>query len=616
MRGIAFDYASAVSDPAPTRMDVACFIGFAAPSRTGALPASLPAWWRESGFGGRGASVFNRPVPVESWEAFRAIFDDRRMTHQAQVHGQVLEDPLSIAAGDERLHLVVDREVHAIEIATAGSSITLAGLAAQLNAAFKAQLDDRVQAALETSPGFGRLALRRTALQQAGELTVYANQTLGFPRALQDDDARQTNYLAAAVRAFFRQGGRKCYVISMGAPLPFVSATDERYKQALRLFWGQGFETRLNTKAALTLERLLTMYLPGLVEGSLEIGRRRSLTYLLDLNDVTCLCFPDLVELFAGDIDAMPEPPRPPRTEVFVVCSRKERSAPWRYLQSFRAPRLSAMGFRVWKRFVDRALGFLARHAPNTQLIAALPLPDADAAREFEVFVSRQVLSPTPGEDGRYRRLQLAYPWLKTEMAATLPESAEPPEGALLGLLAVGALTRGAYRSIAGSLVDPAYDRLPVSGDAYGRPDGSDTPFYKRVCFFDRTPAGIALQSDVTAVCGPTYRYAVIRRIMMLVHKTAHAIGLNHAFEASSPRVWKSIEDALSDLLLKIYHQQGLSGASPAQAFSVVCDRSTMTAQDIDNGRFIVNISLQPAVPIERITVNMTIDPGGARATA
>jgi len=119
----------------------------------------------------------------------------------------------------------------------------------------------------------------------------------------------------------------------------------------------------------------------------------------------------------------------------------------------------------------------------------------------------------------------------------------------------------------------------------------------------------------VTAVYGLTYRYAVIRRIMMLVHKSAHAIGLNYAFETSSERVWRSIQDALSDLLLKIYQKHGLSGASPEDAFSVVCDRSTMTQQDIDSGRFIVNISLQPALPIERITVNMLIDRGGPTQT-
>ena len=90
MRGIAFEYSAPVSDPAPTRMDVACFVGFASPSGSEPLPGSLTAWWQESGFGDSGVGVINRPVPVESWEAFRAIFDDQRMTHQAQVHSHAL----------------------------------------------------------------------------------------------------------------------------------------------------------------------------------------------------------------------------------------------------------------------------------------------------------------------------------------------------------------------------------------------------------------------------------------------------------------------------------------------------------------------------------------------
>jgi hypothetical protein len=611
MRGIAFEYSAPVSDAAPPRMDVACFIGFVSSHRSEPLPASLRRWWRESGFAGKGLDVINRPVPVESWEAFTAIFDDQRMTHQAQVHSRTLRDPLPISAEDARLHLIVDRSVYDIEMTPGGATVSLASLAEQLNTQFRAQLNGQVEARLESGPGFGRLVLRRTALQAAGELTVYANQSLGFPKTLQDDDARQENYLAAAVRAFFRQGGRKCYVISMGAPLPFVSHAADRYKKAVQLFWGDALNDRLGSAGALRLEDLRTIYLPGLVDDTQDIAPRQSLTYLMDLTDVTYLCFPDLVELFVRDIATIEKRPRQAQPEVFVACSREETTGPWFYLKPLLAPRISTTGYRVWKRFIDRALGFLDRHAPNTQLIAALPLPDAEAELDFEAFVLAQILGNRTRADDVYRRLQLVFPWLKTDMSSTLPESAEPAEGALLGLLAFGALTRGAYRSIAGALIDQAYDLQPLHSDADAYRGDSDSPFFKRICFFDFVPSGIAIQSDVTAVAGPTYRYAVIRRIMMLIHKAAHAIGLNYAFETSSQRVWKSIEDALSDLLLQIYQKHGLRGPTPEDAFSVVCDRSTMTQQDIDNGRFIVNISLQPAVPIERITVNMMIDHSG-----
>lgn len=611
MRGIAFEYSSPVSDAAPTRMDVACFVGFVSPQRGEQLPASLLSWWRASGITGSGRTVINRPVPVESWEAFKAIFDDQRMTRPAQVHTHALRDPLDIAAEDTRLHLIVDRAVHDVEIVTGGATVSLVALVAQLNAKFQAELNGQVQAELDTRLGFKRIVLRRTALQQTGELTVYANPSFGLAQTLQDDDTRQENYLAAAVRAFFRQGGRKCYVISMGDPLPYVAHETDRCKKAVQLLWGEALDDRLGPEIVLNLETLLNMYLPGLVDGTQDMARRQSLTYLMDLADVTYLCFPDLVELFARDPVAIPTRPPQPQPEVFVECSQEETTGPWFYLQPFQAPRISTRGYRVWKRLIDRVLGFLAQHAPNTQLIAALPLPDVGAEKDSANFVPAQLLGTGTRTDDRYRRLQLVFPWLKTDMSSTLPESAEPSEGTLLGLLAIGALTQGAYRSIAGSMVPQAYDFLPSSITADGRPGDPDGPFFKRVCWFDFVPAGIALQSDVTAVGGFTYRYAVIRRIMMLVHKAAHTIGLNYAFETNSQRVWKSIEDALSDLLLRIYQKQGLRGASPEDAFSVVCDRSTMTQQDIDNGRFIVNISLQPAVPIERITVNMMIERSG-----
>ena len=193
----------------------------------------------------------------------------------------------------------------------------------------------------------------------------------------------------------------------------------------------------------------------------------------------------------------------------------------------------------------------------------------------------------------------------------SFPSRAEPGEGTLAGVLANSALTRGAFRSVAGTLIDSAYDRLPVGMEAYAPLDASGLAFHQRVCFFDTVPAGIALASDVTTVSAMTYRYAVVRRIMLLVRKAACAIGLNYVFDTSSQRVWKSIENAVSGLLMNLYQQRALRGASAREAFSVVCDRSTLTQQDIDNGRFIVTVGLQPAVPIERMTVNMVMDANG-----
>ena len=62
---------------------------------------------------------------------------------------------------------------------------------------------------------------------------------------------------------------------------------------------------------------------------------------------------------------------------------------------------------------------------------------------------------------------------------------------------------------------------------------------------------------------------------------------------------------------------EGSPGSPPEDGFSVRCDRSTMSQADIDNGRLIAEIVLNPTVPIERIRVRLPLDgsaPVGAPA--
>ena len=93
--------------------------------------------------------------------------------------------------------------------------------------------------------------------------------------------------------------------------------------------------------------------------------------------------------------------------------------------------------------------------------------------------------------------VQLAYPWLSTRRAADLPQLLEPPDGLLAGLIAAGALARGTFRSVAGTLLPAVVDTEPVASLG-PRLRSSRAPFAERICLVARQPDGWALQSDVT----------------------------------------------------------------------------------------------------------------------
>jgi len=51
--------------------------------------------------------------------------------------------------------------------------------------------------------------------------------------------------------------------------------------------------------------------------------------------------------------------------------------------------------------------------------------------------------------------------------------------------------------------------------------------------------------------------------------------------------------------LLNEWRNGALMGASPEEAFFVRCDRSTMTQNDLDNGRLVCLIGVAPVKPAE-----------------
>ncbi|MGD8886760.1 MAG: hypothetical protein PVF34_14130, partial [Gammaproteobacteria bacterium] len=74
---------------------------------------------------------------------------------------------------------------------------------------------------------------------------------------------------------------------------------------------------------------------------------------------------------------------------------------------------------------------------------------------------------------------------------------------------------------------------------------------------------------------------------------------------------WRAVEKSLSTLLMSVFDAGGLRGRNADDAFAVQCNASTMTQNDIDNGRLIASVSFQPAIPVQRIQVALSLEQGG-----
>ena len=432
-----------------------------------------------------------------------------------------------------------------------------------------------------------------------------------------------TDYLAAAVRTFFAQGGKRCYVVCMGDPL-VAAATPQ------------------------TRSEMLQMLLPG---SGYALDDRRSwhgVGHVAGLPDASFLAIPDLPFLSASAPQraAGPEPQPPSSPERFVECAPADVPKPPAVSYPSSAPRLAPDDYRNWAAAVRTVLEFLSMgDLRETLLVAAFPMPQStevaaaaeNPANSFTQSLHDVVAAtmPEPDPEAPHQSaglgpglsttlLQLAYPWLKTTGSNVLLEGLEPPDGALVGLLARNALTRGTFTSATKVPLSQIFDvspSLPAEETTvsavpltWGDTPLKPKPLIERVSLFGVTPSGLALLSDVTAYAGESYRPGRVYRLVGVIRREARRLGEGLIFQSNGPALWARVQAALRQLMMRLWSLDALDGATIADAFTVRCDRSTMTQNDLDNGRLVATISFNAASTIELIRVTLALQTSAADA--
>jgi phage tail sheath protein FI len=223
--------------------------------------------------------------------------------------------------------------------------------------------------------------------------------------------------------------------------------------------------------------------------------------------------------------------------------------------------------------------------------IAILETPPNQLATENE-NVRSQI-------DSSYAALYV--PWVNTpnplsSTGSSIPsEIAVPPSGFIAGIYARNDEQNGVAKAPANEVVLGAssFERNISFGEqGLLNPLGINCLRY----FPNR---GYRVWGARTASSDSEFQYVNVRRYMIYLEHSIDNSTQWAVFENNGPSLWSRVKESIDSFLYNEWKEGSLLGDSAAQAYFVRCDRTTMTQNDLDNGRMICLIGVAVLKPAE-----------------
>ncbi|MEZ4235266.1 MAG: phage tail sheath subtilisin-like domain-containing protein [Myxococcota bacterium] len=170
-----------------------------------------------------------------------------------------------------------------------------------------------------------------------------------------------------------------------------------------------------------------------------------------------------------------------------------------------------------------------------------------------------------------------------------------PPSGAVAGIYARVDNQRGVWKAPANETVSNVRDlriRWTTGEQEVLNPRGVNL-----IRRFDE--GGIRVWGARTLSSDPSVKYVNVRRTLQFLEASIEGSTSWVVFEINAPQTWDRVVATVRAFLRTQWREGALLGRTEEQAFYVRCDESTMTADDIQNGRLICRIGVAIVRPAE-----------------
>lgn len=401
-------------------------------------------------------------------------------------------------------------------------------------------------------------------------------------------------FLASAVRAYFANGGRRCWVETIRRP---------RFDDALELGRARADIVGIagvGEKEATGLERLLLLDEVTVCDVPDLHARRvdrpvRQVTLAPPAREV-CFLPCDRVVPSGAVVDAVGEPVTVPLFDSMPLYTGGAMSplfatqrdllarcvdARWRMLLLLAVPELP-----------DAATG---RYVPPGAPEALRWIAQFDHLVQMDGFADTLEMSCAA----------MYWPWLLTQEMIGAPTLTVPPTAYAAGIVARRDLARGPG-------VAPANETLrqvvgvaaPVNDDSHGAlytpepgPIGVEGASVNVIRAYPGY--GVQLFGARTLSTDTWLRFVPVRRVLTAIELRMRAALLPLVFEPNTPALWLQVATIALGVLVPLFEQGVLRGERPEEAFYVRCDDTVNPPESVAAGRFVVELGVAIAAPAE-----------------
>ncbi|MBE5826557.1 MAG: phage tail sheath family protein [Butyrivibrio sp.] len=235
----------------------------------------------------------------------------------------------------------------------------------------------------------------------------------------------------------------------------------------------------------------------------------------------------------------------------------------------------------------------LVFHCENTRSrFAVLDMP-RDMYKTADLIGYRQMV------DSTYAAMY--HPWIQVFDRASNKADFIPPSGAVMGVYSRTDIDRGVHKA-------PANEVVFCTGLSVNyTKDEQDILNPEGINLIRNLPGqGIRIWGARTASSNSAFKYVNVRRLFIFVEESIKANTNWVVFEPNDPTLWQRVNLTVSNFLDGLWRNGMLAGESAADSYFVEIGPSTMTRDDIMNGRLICNIGIAPSRPAEFVIFRVT----------